>query len=94
MDATGFRRALAEADVVVTGEGSFDEQSLRGKVAAGVLDAAAEAGRAAAVVCGVASATAGVPVRSLVEAVGERAALTDARRSAELVAERLAREWS
>jgi glycerate kinase len=36
----GLDAALDQADVVVTGEGSFDHQSLRGKVVAGVAEAA------------------------------------------------------
>ncbi|MWB99836.1 glycerate kinase [Agromyces seonyuensis] len=43
-DAIGLRAAIAAADLVVTGEGRFDDQSLDGKVPALVLDAAAAAG--------------------------------------------------
>ena len=93
MEAVDFERHLDGADLVITGEGSFDEQSLRGKVPAGVLAAAGLAGVRTAIVCGVASQEVpGVAVRSLVERVGEEAALGDARRSLELVAEELARE--
>ena len=45
LDQLGFRDALAVADLVVTGEGSLDEQTLRGKAPAAV----AAAGRAAGV---------------------------------------------
>lgn len=38
--AVGFDRQLRHADLVLTGEGSFDWQSLRGKVVAGVSEAA------------------------------------------------------
>jgi glycerate 2-kinase len=77
MDAVGFQRRLQEADVVVTGEGSFDEQSLRGKVAAGVLRSAAEARVRAIVLAGRRSATApdGAAVVSLVERFGEEPAM-------------------
>jgi glycerate 2-kinase len=37
LDATGFDDAVRTADWVVTGEGSFDAQSLQGKVVSGVL---------------------------------------------------------
>jgi glycerate 2-kinase len=37
LDATGFDAAAAAADWVLTGEGCFDEQSLRGKVVSGVI---------------------------------------------------------
>ncbi len=40
-EATGRRRELADADVIVTGEGRYDEQTARGKVIAAL---AAEAG--------------------------------------------------
>lgn len=49
---TGFDAALAEADLVITGEGSFDSQSLRGKVVAGVARAARKLGRPCVVVAG------------------------------------------
>jgi len=41
MFARGFSTRLAAADLVITGEGRLDEQSLRGKVVAGVARAAA-----------------------------------------------------
>jgi glycerate kinase len=93
MEAVAFASHLAGADLVITGEGSFDEQSLHGKVPAGVLAAAGEAGVPVAVACGVASVgVAGVMVRSLVDLVGPDAALADARRSLETLAETLATE--
>lgn len=42
--AVGLPEAIAGADLVITGEGSFDWQSLRGKVAVGVATTAAESG--------------------------------------------------
>ena len=91
MEALDLSARVAGADLVLTGEGSLDAQSLRGKVPAGVLGAASAAGVPAAVVCGRAEvAPPGVPVFSLVERVGEEAALDDARRSLELVAGELA----
>ena len=76
MDAVGLPQRIAEADLVITGEGSLDEQSLHGKVPAGVLAACELAGVPAAIVCGRATIEVpGVPVISLTERVGERAAL-------------------
>jgi glycerate kinase len=94
METQGFEQRLAGADLVLTGEGSFDEQSLRGKVVDGVLRAARLAGVRGVVVCGRASieAPGGWTVRSLVDAVGERDALDDARGSLERVAAELAAE--
>lgn len=45
-------RAIAGADWVITGEGCFDEQSLRGKVVAGVAKAARNVGAKVAVLAG------------------------------------------
>jgi glycerate kinase len=44
LDHLGFADALAGADLVVTGEGSLDEQTLRGKAPAAVAAAGREAG--------------------------------------------------
>ena len=49
---TGLDAALDECDLVVTGEGAFDEQSLRGKVVAGVAGAARERGVPCVVLAG------------------------------------------
>lgn len=51
-ELTGLDQALATADLVITGEGSFDHQSLRGKVVSGVADAAAAQGVPCVVVAG------------------------------------------
>jgi glycerate 2-kinase len=93
METVGFEPRLASADLVITGEGSLDDQSLRGKVAAGVLRAASIASAPVAILCGMASVRPdGAVVRSLVDRVGPDAAVRDARRSLELVAEELARD--
>jgi glycerate 2-kinase len=52
LDLVGFTDVLAGADLVITGEGSVDEQSLRGKAPFGVLAAAREAGVPVVMVCG------------------------------------------
>ncbi|ORA38759.1 glycerate kinase [Mycobacterium aquaticum] len=44
LDLIEFRRKLAETDIVITGEGSLDTQSLHGKAPVGVAAAAREAG--------------------------------------------------
>ncbi len=92
MDAVGLAERIARADLVITGEGSLDEQSLRGKTPAGVLQACTLAGVPAVIVCGRATIEPfGVRVVSLVEMVGEQAALGDARASLIAAAEDLAR---
>jgi glycerate kinase len=44
LELTGFAGKLAAADLVITGEGSLDEQTLRGKAPAGVASAARDRG--------------------------------------------------
>jgi glycerate kinase len=52
LEATGLHRDLDGADWVLTGEGSFDDQSLAGKAVSGVLAAARERGVRAAILAG------------------------------------------
>jgi glycerate kinase len=52
LDLVGFADRLPGADLVVTGEGSLDPQSLRGKAPMGVAAAAAAAGVPTVAVCG------------------------------------------
>jgi glycerate 2-kinase len=93
MEAVGLRQRLRSADLVITGEGAFDEQSLRGKVPAGILREAEEAHVPVVILAGRSSVDLeGVVVRSLVDAFGEHAALADARRSLERLAAETARE--
>jgi glycerate kinase len=93
MDAVGFAGRLRGVDLVITGEGKVDEQSLHGKTPDGVLRAAREAGVAAAVICGRSEVElADVRVLSLVERFGEERAMTDTRTALEELAAELARE--
>ncbi|MFC7594245.1 glycerate kinase [Terrabacter sp. GCM10028922] len=102
LDAVGFTDLVASADLVVTGEGSFDWQSLSGKVVVGVAEAASRVGVPAIVVPGqslVGRREAMAAGLSGVYAVAERpdqvaAALADpAARLADRTA-RVARTWS
>ncbi|MEV4927048.1 glycerate kinase [Streptomyces roseoverticillatus] len=52
LDVLGFAGALADADLVITGEGSLDAQTLRGKAPAGVAAAARARGVPVVAVCG------------------------------------------
>ncbi|MEW1952648.1 glycerate kinase [Terrabacter sp. NPDC080008] len=94
-DLVGLDRAMAGADVVVTGEGRWDEQSLTGKVTGHVLQRAASAGIRGLVVAGdlAAPLPEGVGGWSLVEAAGgsHAAARADAPRWLERVGEHAAR---
>jgi glycerate kinase len=80
----GLDAALAGADLVITGEGSFDAQSLRGKVVAGVAGAARERGLPCLVLAGRVgvgedeAAAAGVTAaRALVDLVGADRAMRE-----------------
>jgi glycerate kinase len=91
MDAVDFDARLTGADLVITGEGLLDEQSLHGKVPAGVLRAAELHGVPVVIVCGSARVELpGATVVSLVDSVGKDAAMQDARTSVETVARALA----
>lgn len=52
LDVLGFASALERADLVITGEGSLDEQTLHGKAPAGVAAAARARGVEVVAVCG------------------------------------------
>ncbi len=52
LDAVGFDALVQSADLVITGEGTFDWQSLRGKVVSGVAQAALAFARPAVVIAG------------------------------------------
>ena len=92
-EALALPSRMASADLAITGEGSFDDQSLRGKAAAGVLRLAGELSVPGLVVCG--RTTPGlplvsVPVVSMAERFGIDAAVGDARRSLERLVQELA----
>jgi glycerate kinase len=93
MEAVGFDRRLRDADLVITGEGKLDEQSMHGKTPDGVLRAALEAGVPVAIVCGRAEVELpGIRVSSLVDRFGEERAMTDTRTALEELAAELATE--
>ncbi|MGW0466551.1 glycerate kinase [Streptomyces sp. NPDC003027] len=52
LDVLGFAPALERATLVITGEGSLDQQTLHGKAPAGVAAAARAAGKEVVAVCG------------------------------------------
>jgi glycerate kinase len=92
-EALGLPARMAAADLAITGEGKLDAGSLRGKAPAGVLRLGRELSTPVAIVCGEAEEELGldgVLVVSLVERFGREAALGDARRSLERLAEELA----
>jgi glycerate kinase len=71
MDAIRLEDRVRLADLVITGEGRFDQQSLHGKVPSGVLRLARENRRPAIVLCGQQEVEVeGVPVASLAARFG------------------------
>ncbi|GIF68187.1 hypothetical protein Ais01nite_62220 [Asanoa ishikariensis] len=98
----GLEAALDAADLVITGEGSFDHQSLRGKVVAGVAGGARDRGVPCVVLAGRVStgrreaANAGVTeTYSLVDHFGDEAqAMTRPAAGLRELATRLAGQWS
>ncbi|MDX8050242.1 glycerate kinase [Lentzea sp. BCCO 10_0798] len=101
-DLTGLDAALDEADVVITGEGSFDWQSLRGKLITAVAAGAAERGIPCIAIAGQVSVgrremgAAGVQAAySVSDHVGSvHKSIADARKSVIATAQYVARQWS
>jgi glycerate kinase len=101
-ELTGLDAALDTADLVITGEGSFDAQSLRGKLVSGVAEAARDRGLPCLVLAGRVTAgrreaaAAGVTeARSLVEHLGSvERAMAEAADGLTGLAARLAHQWS
>lgn len=99
--ASGLGAAVESADLVITGEGSYDSTSLRGKVVSGVAAVAAEAGVPCVAVAGRVSvgrremAASGVDsAYSLTDLAGSaQAALADAARWTQAAGTRLAEQW-
>lgn len=92
LDAVGFHERCARADLVLTGEGSLDAQTLQGKACAGVLDAATRHGRQVIAIVGRAGPGAERLGFARVESLSERYGLERAMREpAPLIAEVTAR---
>lgn len=101
LELTGFYDQLPAADLVITGEGSLDSQTLHGKAPAGVAVAARRAGVPVIAVAGRnllgpdELADAGVrAVYALLDIEPDPAVcMTDAARLLRALAERIARDW-
>jgi glycerate kinase len=102
LDAVGFESLVQGADLVVTGEGTFDWQSLRGKVVAGVAQAALAYAKPVVVIAGQArlgrreTMALGISGTYAVAESPEqvRAALADPGGTLSARAERVASTWS
>ena len=101
-EAIGLAAELDRADLVITGEGSFDHQSLRGKVVAGVANQARDRGLPCVVVAGRVETgyreAAGVGVtesHSLTDYFGSaEQAMAEPARGLRAIGARLAGQWS
>ncbi|NYI94965.1 glycerate kinase [Streptomonospora nanhaiensis] len=101
LEAVGLAADVATADLVITGEGSFDGQSLRGKLPHGVARAAADQGVPCVVTAGVVAvgrkeaAAAGITeTYALVESAGSaEAALSRPAEELTRLAAAVARRW-
>jgi glycerate kinase len=71
LDAAGFDTLLAGADLVITGEGRLDGQTVRGKAAAGILRRAQQLGVPVAAVCGRVAEGPTLPFRHIVALADE-----------------------
>lgn len=98
---TGLDEAIARADLVITGEGRFDAQSLRGKVVSSVASRAAALGTPCVVVAGrvalsreLAVAAGVAETHSLVELCGVEEAVGHPDLALAQVGRRLAARWS
>lgn len=101
-EAAGLREQIAAADLVITGEGSFDWQSLRGKVVSGVGHLASRVGVPVVVIAGQVlcgrreySALGIESAYALADTPAEvEASLADAAEALRRRSQRVARTWS
>jgi len=92
---TGLPAAIAGADVLLTGEGRFDSQSLTGKVVGQILDTASTSGVAVGVIAGQVAAETEVWRASLADLAGSvNAAIADPARWLRDAGEAAARDLS
>jgi glycerate kinase len=100
LDSTRFAERAATVDLVITGEGAFDWQSLRGKVVSGVARAAQSSGRPVIVLAGRVEvgrrelANAGIDAAYAVEDGPTAVAATDPAAALAALAARVAHTWS
>jgi glycerate kinase len=100
IEMTGIASAASEVDLIITGEGSFDWQSLRGKVVTGISDVGLAVGVPVVVVAGRVDIgrrewqSIGVAgAYSMIEACGETASFTEPAECLARLTQRIARTW-
>jgi len=100
MQAVGFNEKIAQSDIVITGEGCLDDQSLHGKVVAGVAAAVSAVGKPCIVLAGEVRlgkrecASAGIDAAySMKELFSAEAALSEPAQTLQAMASRVAKTW-
>ena len=100
MQAVGFEHKIANSDLVITGEGCLDDQSLHGKVVAGVAAAVSAVGKPCIVLAGEVRlgkrecASAGIDAAySMKELFSAEAALSEPAQTLQAMAGRVAKTW-
>lgn len=100
MQIVSLDEKISKADVVITGEGCLDDQSLHGKVAVGVASHCAQAGKPCVVIAGQVRLgkreclSAGIDsAYSMSELAGQERSLTEASEVIAEVAMRVAKTW-
>jgi glycerate kinase len=100
LEIVGLDTEIQKADLVITGEGCLDDQSLHGKVVAGVASHAAAIGKPCVAIAGVVRlgkrelASAGIDsAYSMSEIAGSERSLGEPKTVAAEVAARIARTW-
>jgi glycerate kinase len=100
LDLAGFDRYLEDSDLIVTGEGSLDQQSLHGKAVLGVATRARMKGVPVVAVCGRCTLAAAVVLRTFDRAYSlsslepnPKESMRSVRRLLEQTGRRIARDW-
>jgi len=100
MQAVCFDQQIAESDIVITGEGCLDDQSLHGKVVAGVAAAVSAVGKPCIVLAGEVRlgkrecASTGIDAAySMKELFGADAAISEPAQTLQAMASRVAKTW-
>ncbi|NBU85617.1 MAG: hypothetical protein EBS15_01155 [Actinobacteria bacterium] len=100
MQAVGLDKQISESDLVITGEGCLDDQSLRGKVVPGVAAAVSAVGKPCIVLAGEVRlgkrecASAGIDAAySMKELFGAEAAFNEPAQTLQAMASRVAKTW-
>jgi glycerate kinase len=100
MQAVDFEQQIAESDIIITGEGCLDDQSLHGKVVAGVAAAVSAVGKPCIVLAGEVRlgkrecASSGIDAAySMKELFGAQAALEEPAQTLQAMASRVAKTW-